>query len=264
MLDGSPNESEMQKDEVSEKSEKTQEEEIKHIAGTLNADDLYAVPNKKKQQQVGEVVPDDEEEDEEEKGKQEDIEAIEDKDKTNDLPPGWEKHEGIRRLPLPIIRLSTGFLIPLTTDNGGPYYWHIKSGTIQREPPVWPKEPPKELKTPIAPTPRYIQNSMFSQTLASLYGTPKPETGSSSSSSGRLHESISSVTRSSTSSALDQEDERRRREDIALKYVLEEVVRVRKLNEIFPLFQTTKFPTEIGHRSTNSVCCALARLGGNC
>ncbi|EFX77134.1 hypothetical protein DAPPUDRAFT_198588 [Daphnia pulex] len=29
------------------------------------------------------------------------------------LPPGWEKHE----------------------DDDGPYYWHIKSGTIQREPP---------------------------------------------------------------------------------------------------------------------------------
>nr|XP_029713760.1 protein Fe65 homolog isoform X4 [Aedes albopictus]XP_029713761.1 protein Fe65 homolog isoform X4 [Aedes albopictus]XP_029713762.1 protein Fe65 homolog isoform X4 [Aedes albopictus]XP_029713763.1 protein Fe65 homolog isoform X4 [Aedes albopictus] len=215
LLDGSPNESETQKDEVSEKSEKTQEEEIKHIAGTLNADDLYAVPNKKKQQQVGEVVPDDEEEDEEEKGKQEDIEAIEDKDKTNDLPPGWEKHE----------------------DNGGPYYWHIKSGTIQREPPVWPKEPPKELKTPIAPTPRYIQNSMFSQTLASLYGTPKPETGSSSSSSGRLHESISSVTRSSTSSALDQEDERRRREDIALK------------RRSFPLKSDTDRPIRFAVRS---------------
>ncbi|XP_062559371.1 protein Fe65 homolog isoform X1 [Armigeres subalbatus] len=194
LLDGSPNESETQKDEVSEKGKKTQEQEIKHIAGTLNADDLYAVPNKKKQP-AGEVAPADEEEDEEEKGKQEEIEAIEDKDKTSDLPPGWEKHE----------------------DNGGPYYWHIKSGTIQREPPVWPKEPPKELKTPIAPTPRYIQNSMFSQTLASLYGTPKPETSSTSSSSGRLHDSITSVTRSSTSSALDQEDERRRREDIALK-----------------------------------------------
>jgi len=31
----------------------------------------------------------------------------------DDLPNGWEKHE----------------------DNDGPYYWHIKSGTIQREPP---------------------------------------------------------------------------------------------------------------------------------
>ncbi|KAK6637371.1 hypothetical protein RUM44_007787 [Polyplax serrata] len=34
------------------------------------------------------------------------------------LPPGWEKHE----------------------DNDGPYYWHIKSGTIQREPPEDCKE----------------------------------------------------------------------------------------------------------------------------
>ncbi|EEB11505.1 predicted protein [Pediculus humanus corporis] len=34
------------------------------------------------------------------------------------LPPGWEKHE----------------------DNDGPYYWHIKSGTIQREPPEECKE----------------------------------------------------------------------------------------------------------------------------
>ncbi|XP_065086001.1 protein Fe65 homolog isoform X2 [Ochlerotatus camptorhynchus] len=215
LLDGSPNESETQKDEVSEKGEKTQAQEIKHIAGTLNSNDLYAIPNKKKKPRVGEVPPEDEDEDEEEKGKQEDIEAIEDKDKTNDLPPGWEKHE----------------------DNGGPYYWHIKSGTIQREPPVWPKDPPKELKTPVVPTPRCIQNSMFSQTLASLYGTPKPETSSSSSSSGRLHESITSVTRSSTSSALDQEDERRRREDIALK------------RRSFPLKSDTERPIRFAVRS---------------
>ncbi|XP_058829100.1 protein Fe65 homolog isoform X2 [Topomyia yanbarensis] len=196
LLDGSPNESETQKDEMSEKGEKT-EEEIQHISGTLNAEDLYALPNKRKQE-VGEVPPEDEldDDEEEEKGKHEDIEGIEDKDETKDLPPGWEKHE----------------------DNGGPYYWHIKSGTIQREPPVWPKEPPtKDNKTTIVPTPRCIQNSMFSQTLANLYGTPKPESSSASSSSGRLHDNISSVTRSSTSSALDQEDERRRREDIALK-----------------------------------------------
>ncbi|EDS40075.1 conserved hypothetical protein [Culex quinquefasciatus] len=211
MLDRSPGaESETQKDQNSEKGEKTDQQEhqvqengaeIKHIAGTLNADDLYALPNKKKQE-VGEVPPEDDDVDGDEEDKQEDIDAIEDKDKTNDLPPGWEKHE----------------------DNGGPYYWHIKSGTIQREPPVWPKEPPttQELtKTnataAVAPTPRCIQNSMFSQTLVNLYGTPKPESSSTSSSSGRLHESITSVTRSSTSSALDQEDERRRREEIALK-----------------------------------------------
>ncbi|XP_053688254.1 protein Fe65 homolog [Sabethes cyaneus] len=216
LLDGSPNESEMQKDEVSEKEEKT-EGEIKHIAGTLNAEDLYALPNKKKDE-IGEIAPDDDvnEEEDDEKDKQEDIEGIEDKDETKDLPPGWEKHE----------------------DNGGPYYWHIKSGTIQREPPVWPKEPPKELsKTATMPTPRCVQNSMFSQTLANLYGTPKPETSSASSSSGRLHESITSVTRSSTISALDQEDERRRREDIALK------------RRSFPLKSDTDRPIRFAVRS---------------
>lgn len=36
------------------------------------------------------------------------------------------------------------------TDNDGPYYWHIKSGTIQREPPLWPKnEAANDLKTPM-------------------------------------------------------------------------------------------------------------------
>ncbi|XP_013411257.1 protein Fe65 homolog isoform X2 [Lingula anatina] len=49
----------------------------------------------------------------------EDIYAIpERRSKTEEvlLPPGWEKHE----------------------DKEGPYYWHIKSGTIQREPPPPP------------------------------------------------------------------------------------------------------------------------------
>ncbi|XP_058461363.1 protein Fe65 homolog isoform X2 [Malaya genurostris] len=216
LLDGSPNESEMQKDEVSEKEEKT-EEEIQHISGTLNAEDLYALPNKRKQE-VGEIPPEDEADDDvdEEKGKHEDIEGIEEKDETKDLPPGWEKHE----------------------DNGGPYYWHIKSGTIQREPPIWPKESSKDFSKPTAvPTPRYVQNSMFSQTLVNLYGTPKPESSSVSSSNGRLHESITSVTRSSTSSALDQEDERRRREDIALK------------RRSFPLKSDTERPIRFAVRS---------------
>lgn len=60
----------------------------------------------------------------------ENIENIEDKDRNTDLPMGWEKHE----------------------DNDGPYYWHIKSGTIQREPPLWTKDAPHELKTPIIPS----------------------------------------------------------------------------------------------------------------
>lgn len=82
--------------------------DIKHISGNLNADDLYAIPNKRKHQKhnndsgtdnggggdgkVCEISSADE--DDEEKGKKEDIDGIEDKDANKDLPPGWEKHEG--------------------------------------------------------------------------------------------------------------------------------------------------------------------------
>lgn len=56
------------------------DEEVPHIAGQLN-NDLYAVPVKRKSQKSPEDVdctsPDKERTDE------------------NDLPPGWEKHEGL-------------------------------------------------------------------------------------------------------------------------------------------------------------------------
>uniref|UniRef100_A0A182MP04 PID domain-containing protein n=1 Tax=Anopheles culicifacies TaxID=139723 RepID=A0A182MP04_9DIPT len=226
LSDISPNESKTQKDQEPEHGEKTQE--IQHIPGTLNSDDLYALPNKRKQSEVGEVPPEEEDVDDEEldkdglegeeKGKREDIEAIEDKDKTKDLPPGWEKHE----------------------DNGGAYYWHIKSGTIQREPPLWPKDATsRELKTPSIPIPRSIQNSSFTQALNNLYGNPKDGTvGTSGNSKSALYDSMtSSVTRSSTSSALDQEDERRRREDVALK------------RRSFPLKSDTDRPIRFAVRS---------------
>lgn len=95
---------------------------IKHVAGDLNAFDLYALPNKrvtkktveKHESKVCEIASDEEEKDDCDNSN----DSIEDKDANKDLPFGWEKHE----------------------DNDGPYYWHIKSGTIQREPPIWPKE----------------------------------------------------------------------------------------------------------------------------
>lgn len=97
---------------------------IKHVSGNLNADDLYALPNKrhtskstdKHESKVYEIASDEEEKDECDNKNSND--SIEDKDENKDLPFGWEKHE----------------------DNDGPYYWHIKSGTIQREPPLFPKE----------------------------------------------------------------------------------------------------------------------------
>lgn len=44
------------------------------------------------------------------------------------------------------------FFLSIIKDNDGAYYWHIKSGTIQREPPIWPKDKPVELKTPVSST----------------------------------------------------------------------------------------------------------------
>ncbi|XP_061716831.1 protein Fe65 homolog isoform X1 [Cydia pomonella] len=91
------------------------------------------------------------------------------------LPPGWEKHE----------------------DMDGPYYWHIKSGTIQRE---IPKMLPVEAKE--------SRISMVRD--CSLSEVNKYD--------GVM---TSSVTRSTTSGALadhmDQEAERKRKEEMSYK-----------------------------------------------
>lgn len=80
-------------------------------------------------------------------------------------------------------------------DNDGPYYWHIKSGTIQREVPAMPNNEKTE-KT---------DKSNFSKETDNLIA--KFESGI-----------ISSVTRSSTSSALDMElDDRKKKDDLAFK-----------------------------------------------
>lgn len=175
---------------------------IKYIAGDLNSD-LYALPTKKQPPvaaedkikecsaaEDGEGLEDDGEE--EEKGKQEqDVEGIEEKDTNKDLPPGWEKHE----------------------DNDGPYYWHIKSGTIQREPPLWPKDAPKELKTPvISPNPSPFLVTMRNPNhMAASRNLGNRIMGHDN------HYNGLSVTRSNTSMALDQDDERRRKEELAYK-----------------------------------------------
>lgn len=181
----------MEGDDSNKKSEllKTGDQySIKYIAGDLNAD-LYALPTKKQaapETKIKECTPAEDGE-EEEKGKQEDVEGIEEKDANKDLPPGWEKHE----------------------DNDGPYYWHIKSGTIQREPPVWPKDAPKELKTPVIspnPSPFLVTMRNHNHMAASR-------------NLGRMQDNhVLSVTRSNTSMALDQDDERRRKEELAYKY----------------------------------------------
>ncbi|XP_039294670.1 LOW QUALITY PROTEIN: protein Fe65 homolog, partial [Nilaparvata lugens] len=89
-----------------------------------------------------------------------------------DLPAGWEKHE----------------------DNDGPYYWHIKSGTIQRDPPESALDEPR---TPLVKDAETVLTSYQQTGVVSL------------------------VTRSNTSSALDSELEGKkkeeRKEELALK-----------------------------------------------
>lgn len=112
---------------------------IKYISGTLNSNDLYALPNKQRDDaaKVCEIASDDGDDDDHcDNLSNED--SIEEKDSNKDLPFGWEKHE----------------------DNDGPYYWHIKSGTIQREPPLWPKYV-SEFECENNPTHDVIRNEPF-------------------------------------------------------------------------------------------------------
>lgn len=91
----------------------------------------------------------------------------------NDLPPGWERHQ----------------------DNDGPYYWHIKSGTIQRNAPeiVGGNNEPR---TPLVKD---------AETVLTSY---------------HQNGGLGTVTRSNTSSALEEIDLKKRderKEELALK-----------------------------------------------
>ncbi|XP_031640659.1 protein Fe65 homolog isoform X2 [Contarinia nasturtii] len=196
---------------------------IKHVSGDLNADDLYALPNKqrstvkslagnvgggggsiidKNDSKVYEVTSD--EDDKDECDNKHASESIEDKDENKDLPFGWEKHE----------------------DSDGPYYWHIKSGTIQREPPLFPKENPTatsqtDIKTPLSglnQSPSLMHMQQATSSLATKFNPHSQYHNTGMGFNARTQETQSlSVTRSNTSSALDLDDERRRREDLVLK-----------------------------------------------
>ncbi|XP_044736073.1 protein Fe65 homolog isoform X2 [Chrysoperla carnea] len=134
---------------------------VPHIQGGLN-NDLYAVPVKRRPQNNSPPIT----------GGQHIVnDSPEQERRDENLPPGWEKHE----------------------DNDGPYYWHIKSGTIQRELP----EMPACMK----------ENKKSSSSLKDSDNILKYESSM-----------ISSVTRSSTSSALDMDlEERKRKDDVAFK-----------------------------------------------
>ncbi|XP_044017998.1 protein Fe65 homolog isoform X1 [Aphidius gifuensis] len=134
---------------------------VPHTDEGLN-EDIYAVPVKRRQPKDQKTVN-------QSNDKISDDRESEDKDEN--LPTGWEKHE----------------------DKDGPYYWHIKSGTIQREPPEAP------LNTKIENRKSLVKDN---DSINNFHG---------------LGNMINTVTRSNTSSALDQELENKRKEELSLK-----------------------------------------------
>lgn len=133
-------------------------------------------------------------------------------------------------------------LLRFNLDNGGYYFWHIKSGTIQREMPLWPKE----LKTPVIPPTRWVAvfnefflqlyacspipggdgtNSMFSVAFNSLYNYNSETNGSilngncNAGNDSTNSNSQSAFTRSTSSHALDLDQENKRRKELEFKWV---------------------------------------------
>lgn len=128
----------------------------RHVRGPVN-DDLYAVPQKTSPVTENGGTGDGEssgnkevkvtKDEEEGEGEDEDTEEGEEEH----LPPGWEKHE----------------------DQDGAYFWHIKSGTIQREPP--PPLPPEQRQLSALTT---SINSQMSQSTCSYDSYTSMETTS--------------------------------------------------------------------------------------
>lgn len=102
---------------------------IPHITGQLN-DDIYAVPVKTRTKSS---PPQDE--GTSSSSLESSTESSINSPQEN-LPPGWERHEGKWKW----LKFSLFLYSVLSTfcvvDNDGSYYWHIKSGIIQREPPT--------------------------------------------------------------------------------------------------------------------------------
>nr|XP_031834867.1 protein Fe65 homolog isoform X3 [Nomia melanderi] len=135
---------------------------VPHVEGGLNSE-LYAVPVKRRQpkdQKNNAAQQNNEQE------KPSEVDTTDSEDKDENLPPGWQKHE----------------------DENGPYYWHVKSGNIQREPPEAPLNSKRESRKNLIKDNDSINNFHTSSGM------------------------VNTVTRSNTSSCLCQELETKRKE----------------------------------------------------
>ncbi|ELU13621.1 hypothetical protein CAPTEDRAFT_224794 [Capitella teleta] len=115
--------------------------DVQHVSGPVN-EDLYAVVKKKG---TKEEKKEEKEKDEEEKPNN--------CDDSENLPCGWEKHE----------------------DERGPYYWHIKSGTIQRNPPLAASLPDLPQKIMSASMTSSMNSSMISTCSFESYSSIEPQ-----------------------------------------------------------------------------------------
>ena len=106
------------------------------------------------------------------------------------------------------------------SDENGPYYWHVKSGNIQREPPEAPLHSKREsrrslIKDNDSVSRKALKISSKTEKKVSrwFYYYPWLQINNFHTLSGM----VNTVTRSNTSSALDQELENKRKVELALK-----------------------------------------------
>lgn len=110
----------------------------------------------------------------------------------------------------------TGFL----TDENGPYYWHVKSGNIQREPPEAPPHSKRESRRSLIKDNDSVSENFEIETRRMDFDALRHFHDSMMQINNfhTLSGMVNTVTRSNTSSALDQELENKRKVELALKW----------------------------------------------
>lgn len=136
---------------------------VPHVEGGLNSE-LYAVPVKRRQpkdQKNNATLQNNGQE------KPAEVDTTDSEDKDENLPPGWQKHEGgyprIDGYTRRDVIIET-YHFP-STDENGPYYWHVKSGNIQREPPEAPPHSKRESRRSLIK-----DNDSVSKRSSAIYG----------------------------------------------------------------------------------------------